>query len=104
MIAIDASPPAIYCPVPLPSRKVMIWGEDAAMETMRTQFESKGWTWATVLLGEKTKALVLEAPQASTAQGICDLISQINHGKFGKLSAGFARFGAPDDQVSERRR
>jgi hypothetical protein len=93
MIAAD-TPPAIYCPAPLPSRSVMVWGDDGAMETMRSQFESKGWQWATMQLGGQTNALTLTPPANLDDRAICVLMDKINHGEFGKLTAGFAMFGA----------
>jgi hypothetical protein len=104
MIAPVVTPPAIYCPAPLPSRNVMVWGDDAAMETMRVQFEVQGWKWATVLLGEQTKALVLVGPAGVTDQALCQLVDQVNTGRFGKLSAGFASFGVQLPSPKERGR
>ena|SRR5688500_17848928 len=96
MIFADVPPPAIHCPAPLPSRKIMAWGDNAAMEAMRAQFEDRGWQWATVLLGEQTEALVLEPPNKLPDQAVCALVNDINAGKFGKLNAGFASFGVPE--------
>jgi len=78
----------------------MIWGDDAAMEGMRTKFEAKGWRWVTMLLGEQTKALVLGPPDNISDQALCVLVNDVNAGKFGKLKAGFAAFGDP---ISDRR-
>lgn len=96
MIAVASVPPtAFFCPAPLPSRNVMVWGDDAPMETMRAQFEAKGWQWATMLLGEQTKALVLRPPDDVEDRALCALVNDVNAGKFGKLNGGFANFGVP---------
>jgi hypothetical protein len=104
MIAADVTPPAFFCPAPLPSRKVMIWGDDKAMEFVRTKFEVNGWQWATMLLGEQTNALVLGPPDSVSDQAICVLVNDINAGKFGKIKAGFATFGSPPRNSNERGR
>jgi hypothetical protein len=104
MIAAVPVPPAIFCPAPLPSRKVMVWGDQAAMEKMRVAFERKGWTWATMVLGGQTNALALGPPDGISDAAICTLVNDVNAGKFGKLNAGFASFGSPAPSRKERGR
>jgi hypothetical protein len=104
MIAADATPSAIYCPAPLPSRDVMVWGDRDAMGKMRTEFEAKGWTWATMLLGEQTQALALTPPDNVSDAVVCALVDDVNAGKFGKLNAGFASFGVLAPSPKERGR
>ena len=96
MIAADVPPPAFVCEAPIPSRNVITWGDDAAMDKLRTGFEEAGWTWATMIIGEKTKALALTPPSGVPDQAVCVLANEINAGKFGKLSAGFGTFGQPE--------
>ena len=90
--AVDLPPPAFGCEAPIPSRNVITWGDDVAMEKLRIGFEEAGWTWATMIIGEKTKALALTPPSAVPDHTLCVLANEINAGKFGKLSAGFGSF------------
>jgi beta-phosphoglucomutase-like phosphatase (HAD superfamily) len=71
---------------------------------MRAKFEANGWRWATMVLGEQTKALTLVPPAKVADQEVCVLVDDINAGKFGKLNAGFATFGAPAPAEKERKR
>jgi hypothetical protein len=104
MIAPDTAPPAIYCPAPLPSRNIMVWGDQVAMDKMRLAFEAKGWTWATMMLGEQTNALALAPPEKVSDVALCALVNDVNSSKFGKLNAGFASFSSPVPSPMERGR
>ena len=97
MISADMLPPAFVCEAPMQSRNVIAWGDDGAMEALKAGFESRGWTWATMLLGEKTQALVLTPPSGFDDKGLCALANEINAGRFGQLNAGFATFGDPKE-------
>jgi hypothetical protein len=101
MIAPDVTPPALFCPAPLPSRNVMVWGDQSAMDKMRVAFEAKGWTLATMRLGEQTNAVALAPPDKVDDAVLCALVKDVNGGKFGKLNAGFATFGSPAPSPNE---
>ncbi len=73
----------------------MVWGDGAAMNSMRKNFERKGWRWVTMVLGEQTPALVLVPPSDLSEAEIAQLINDVNAGKFGKLNAGFAQLDLP---------
>jgi hypothetical protein len=72
------------------------------MDQIRVVFESKGWTWATMLLGEQANALALAPPANVSDAAICALVNEANAGKFGKLHAGFGTFGSPAPGSNER--
>jgi len=73
----------------------MIWGDKNALETIRVDFETRGWAWATLILGEQTPALMLKPPQTFPDDGLLKLINEINAGKFGKVNAGFRMIDFP---------
>ena len=80
----------------------MVWGNHDAIEKMRVAFEANGWTWATMLLGDKTEALAFNPPAETADADLCALINDVNGGKFGKLNGGFAKFGARQPARDER--
>ena len=98
MIVAATPPPSVVASAPIPSRNVMVWGEVAAREALRKAFEAKGWRWATMILGEKTEALLLIPPETVSDEDITQIVSDLNAGKYGKLSGGYAQVGAPDSQ------
>lgn len=57
--------------------------------------EARGWGWATGLLGEKTPAVFLSAPEGVQSPDILRLINGINKGNFGKINAGYGFVGMP---------
>jgi len=87
-----APPPMVAAPAPIASRNVMVWGDEQAMENMRADFENAGWTWAKLLLGGETEALVLIPPAHVPDAAVVNLINEINSGKHGMLNAGNAQF------------
>lgn len=93
-----APPPAMVAAAPIPSRNVLVWGDASAMQTLQSAFAAKGWRWATMQLGGQTPALVLIPPANVADAEITQLITDLNNGKFGKLSAGYAQIGPPNDQ------
>ncbi|MES2444089.1 MAG: hypothetical protein V4574_14770 [Pseudomonadota bacterium] len=92
MIALPPPVPAIVVAAPIPSRNLMVWGDQAAMDAMQAAFEAKGWTWAQMMLGGQTKALVLIPPASVSDAELEALVTAVNAGKYGKLNGGFATF------------
>ena len=93
-----APPPAIIAAAPIPSRNILVWGDVKAMEALQSAFTAKGWQWANMLLGGQTPALALIPPANVADAEITQIITDLNNGKFGKLSAGYAQIGLPNDQ------
>jgi hypothetical protein len=91
----ETPPPVVIVAAPVSSRDVMVWGDPAAMEAIRKTFEAENWRWAKLLLGGRTDALLLMPPASVSDDEIARLVDDINLGKFGKLSAGYAQIGSP---------
>jgi hypothetical protein len=89
------SPPAIVQPAE--PRTIIVWGDAAALEALRKGMEGRGWAWMTGILGGKTPALFLTAPESVQSPEILRLINDINGGRFGKLNAGYGIIGKPAD-------
>ena len=94
----DITPTQVPAPAPIPSRNVMVWGDQRAMDSLRIEFEAKGWRWAMMMLGEKTPALMLMPPPTTAEKEITEFVTEINAGKFGRLNGGYAQLGAPNGQ------
>ncbi|MBU6395840.1 MAG: hypothetical protein KGQ75_14820 [Sphingomonadales bacterium] len=94
-MALDAPPAAVTTPAPLPSRNIMIWGSQRAMDALRAAFEGKEWRWAVGSLGGKTPMVVLIPPASIPDAEISQVLTDINAGKFGQISGGFATFDVP---------
>lgn len=83
-------PPPIIHPIPVERPVVVVWGDAESMEKLRIRLESEGWQWATAILGEQTPALFLQAPESVSDERLETLLAEINSGRHGRLTAGYA--------------